>query len=94
MKRDYDKIIKHGNIAQREKFAQNEHKPGFNRVTLNYVHRRIKEELIELEEELLNPNPSNKRLENIRAELADISNFAHMGIYSCDQELCFEGGGI
>jgi hypothetical protein len=90
MIRDYDGLIKAGVKAQIEKLNLNKHKKSFDKVTLSYAYRRLKDEMEELRIALASRPISNKRYEDIRKEFADIANFAHMGIYHCDQELTFK----
>lgn len=79
--RDYDGLIKSANNAMLEKLKENEHKPGFNELTLKEALLGIGTETMELSQEIF----SNGALQNIRREAADVANFAAMIIYQCDK---------
>lgn len=53
---------------------ENDYKGGWEKCDYDYLLRRIKEELSELEEALVN----NRTAENIETEAADVANFAMM----------------
>ncbi len=95
--RDIDALLETGVKAQREKLEQNAHKEGLNNIDLKYAYKRIKQETRELWKEiywkpflimlsgLFVRNYIDYR--STRLEFADIANFAHMGISTCDKEL-------
>jgi hypothetical protein len=95
--RNYADLINAGVIAQIEKLRDNEHKPGFDNIDIEYATRRVGEEHEELLNEIYKITESggvinywhkdNKDFSKIRKEAADIANFAHMLIFKCDQEL-------
>ena len=97
MKKDYDELINAGVKAQLERLEQNEHKEGFDNIELKYAYKRIKQETRELWKELyfkpflLMISAIFPRCytdyRSVRGEFADIANFAHMGIYKCDEEI-------
>ena len=95
--RDYKELLEAGNKAQLEKLVQNEHKEGFDDIELKYAYKRIRQETKELWKELyLKPfllmisaifPRCYTDYRSVRGEFADIGNFAHMGIYKCDEEI-------
>jgi len=101
MLRDYVELIGSANKAMLEKLKENEHKAGFNDITLDYAIHRTKDELIELNIEFENfkdtdfdyrnnKSDSNKQamitsLKKTRREAADIANFSAMIILKCDK---------
>lgn len=83
--KDYDDLFKAGNTAQLEKLKKNEHKKGYNKIDLFYACDRIEEERSELFDVLFNFRQTDiEKAKRAREEFADIANFAHMGIYACD----------
>lgn len=86
-------LLAAGNAAQIEKLSakKNVGKGGFN-ISMRYGFVRMEQELEELRAEVDIYNriicePSETLLRNIRAEAADVANFAHMIIARCDKEL-------
>jgi hypothetical protein len=82
--RDYLKLLQAGNTAQIEKLRENEHKPGFDNIDINWAFKRLHDEFRELFSEL---SEDNKDYSLIRKEAADVANFAHMIILAADQEM-------
>lgn len=80
--RDVLSLLEAGNKAQLEKLKENEHKTGFDDLEIDYVYKRIKEEVKELMFEL---TENSINYVATRKELADIANFCHMGILTCDK---------
>ena len=90
--RNYNRFLKGGQVAQLEKLKMNEHKSDLENQDLFYVFRRMEEELEELRQELFDDNGNRKPYLTIdflraRHEFADNSNFAYMGISTCNNEL-------
>ena len=79
--RDILSLLDAGNKAQLEKLKENEHKKGFDDCNLEYVDFRLSEEIDEYKDEMCK---KNKDYSAIIKELADIANFCHMGILTCD----------
>lgn len=88
--RDYYKLFLAGQIAQLEKLTKNEHKRGFDEVTVQYAFARLAGEMSELTEEITQLFLYNGDYSAIRAEAADVANFAHMLILACDKEMKVE----
>ena len=84
MSRDILSLLEAGYMAQIEKLRENEHKKGFDDCNLKYVYRRLMGETDELIEELFKENIDYKAT---RREFADIANFCHMGIFTCDKKI-------
>ena len=99
--RNYKKLQEAGNKAGLEKLHKNNHKKGFDKITLCDLERFVVEEyheLIEAYDQLwcfTNPVTLgiDKRialkifLEHLRHEAADVRNICDMIIYRCDQKL-------
>lgn len=79
--RNYNGLIASANNAMLEKLKENEHKTGFDEMTIKHALLRIGEETMELSQEIY----SQGSPENIRREAADVANFAAMIIYQCDR---------
>lgn len=84
MARNYAELFIHGNTAQLEKLQENEHKNDIDEKPLDYIVKRIGDELTEASTEVFNKRINYKEA---RKEFADIANFAHMGIISCDKKI-------
>ncbi len=82
-KRDYEALLEAGNKAQLEKLRENEHKDGFDDISIAYVMDRIEDEHMELEHAF--DNVGDLGWESVRHEAADIANFAHMIILKCNK---------
>lgn len=97
MKRDYDELLSAGQKAQLEKLKENDHKSGFDEIDIPQSFHRIKDEYIELGEELFYEKQGcsffeykfkkDIDFEAVRKEAADVANFAYMIILQCDKEL-------
>jgi hypothetical protein len=103
MNRNYDELIESANKAMLEKLKENEHKPGFDEISLDHAIHRIKDELIELNIEFdnykdaewdcrniksdLNKQLMIKSLHKVRRESADVANFSAITILKCDKLL-------
>lgn len=99
--RDYKKLQDAGNKAGQEKLQKNNHKKGFNEITLCELESYLKEEYYETMEAfdqlwcVTNPlmvNMDDREclkifLENLRHEAADVRNICDMIIYRCNQKL-------
>ena len=83
--RDYTRLLTAGNLAQLEKLQRNEHKKGFDDIKISYAIRRLRHEMLELEDAVFIGDPRE-----IRQEAADVANFAHMLILTCDNLLAEE----
>ena len=70
-----------------EKLLANGYKQGFDNIDFKYAFKRLKEEIKELEEEMICLNQGLNNYETIRHEAADVANFAHMIIMGCDKEI-------
>lgn len=90
-RRNYAKLLEHGNKAQLEKLKKNDHKSDFLEIELTHLFTMLFQEYCELEEEFINRNMEEWRenidYNKIRHEAADIANFAHMIILKCDKEI-------
>ncbi len=84
MSRSYRELQQAGMKARLEKLLENDHKKGFDDIDLMYVAKRLLDEVLEFHDALLGA-PHN--YEEMRRELADIGNFADMGILKCDREM-------
>ena len=82
MGRDYDKLFEAGTQAQREKLLANNHKDGFDSISIGYAIGRLEEEFDELEKAY---STKGHTIEEVRHEAADVANFAHMIILKCDK---------
>ena len=85
--RNYDELILSANIAMLEKLKENEHKPGFDKVSFEYGLKRLDEERKELRLAVINyiHHPSIDTLKEVRREAADCANFPAMIILKCDK---------
>jgi hypothetical protein len=86
----YTKLFRHGNKAQEEKLLHHRHKTGIYHLPIYYALERLRQELSELSMEIHStpeiPLPESQiDYGAVRREFADIANFAHMGIYTCDK---------
>lgn len=70
--------------AMKEKLIENNWKKPITDLTLPQALLRMKEELVELAEEL---NKADTDYKAIRRELADVVNFAGAAIIHCDREI-------
>jgi hypothetical protein len=86
--RDPVSLLFAGNKAQMEKLMDKKNiaKGGWGEMTIWELFCRLKDELEELEVELVQLNP-NFEYQRIRLEAADMANFAHMIIQRCDREI-------
>jgi hypothetical protein len=75
--RDYEALLKAGNAAQMEKLEENEHKEGFEKLSVSILSGLLYEEVNEFQ--------NATSVQEIRREAADIANYAHMIIYTCDK---------
>ncbi len=80
--RDYNKLLHAGNRAQVEKLIENSHKAGWDNIGIDYAINRIEDEVRELHTAI-----DKRDVKEIRREAADIANFAHMIILTCDRIL-------
>lgn len=92
--RSYQELFAQGITAQLEKLKEKEGKKGgWDDMDPFYILKRIKDKAKELESELFYPASGAPKLKKdintkaVRRELADIANFAHMGIYNCNKLL-------
>jgi NTP pyrophosphatase (non-canonical NTP hydrolase) len=82
--RNINNLINAGNKAQVEKLIENNHKHGFDHLSIDECIAGLLEEKDEACEEY------NKKVidfKALRRELADVANYAHMGIMACDREI-------
>jgi len=79
---EYKKLFDAGNAAQLEKLKENDHKSGWNAISIDYAERRIAEEVLELF--------TTRDFVAARRAAADVANFAHMIILRCDKEISKE----
>lgn len=82
--RDYDSLFEAGTAAQLEKLRENEHKTGWENLSLKEIWDIIYEEYNELEAELIAPEWDYKK---IRREAADLANGCHFLILKCNKEM-------
>jgi hypothetical protein len=91
MKNDYRRLMAAGNAAQLEKLKENGHKEGFEHIGMDYAWKRLEEEMAGLSRELrlipLTGPGYYKAIRRVRREAADVANFAHMIILTCDELL-------
>lgn len=80
--RDVLSLLEAGNKAQLEKLKENDHKTGFDNLGFQYIYSRLQDEMSELDEEVFKEDIDFIK---IRKELANIANFCHMGILTCDK---------
>lgn len=80
-RRNYDELLTSATTAMLEKLRENEHKPAFDEVSFKDAFKGLCNEKMELAEELY----SNRSLEQIRREAADVANYAAMIILKCDK---------
>lgn len=88
--RDYFELLKAGVDAQFEKLKEKEgqDKKSWHEMVLVEFINRLKDEMVELEEEFVSTDHSNiDWYKAIRREGADIANFAHMLILHCDKKI-------
>lgn len=82
--RNINNLIHAGNTAQIEKLNENHHKDSFNNIPIDVCIIGLEEEHNEVFEEYAKPVIDYPAL---RRELADVANYAHMGIMACDREI-------
>lgn len=82
--RDYAGLLSAGIAAQHEKLLKHRNKDGFEGLELSYLLQRLYDEYQELGVEI---RAAERDYGAIRAEAADVANFAHMIIYNCDNLL-------
>jgi len=87
MKRDYQKLLQSANTAMLEKLKKNDHKSGFDNIDFIYALDRTFKEWLELRDAMMKGLYKKEIISEVRAEAADVANFAAMIIYRCDNEL-------
>lgn len=88
--RNHYALLDAGERAQLEKLEANDHKGGWGEIPLNELAASCSIEVWELTDELLK-EPID--YEKVRAEAADVANYAHMIIQRCDKMLEEQSGG-
>lgn len=93
--RNYAELQKSANKAKLEKLKINERKKDFDNLTLSYCYNRIIKELNKFYKALMEVFESMSRekdikiiiekIEAVRAEAADVGNFADMAIFRSDE---------
>ncbi|RKX92186.1 MAG: hypothetical protein DRP59_06120 [Spirochaetes bacterium] len=84
--RDYKKLLKSGNKAQMEKLKARESKGEFSKELLDLLYY-LREEVLELEKEVVGKRMDFEAYAKIRLEAADVANYAHMIIGVCEEEM-------
>lgn len=79
--RNYQALQEAGNRAGLEKLRENEHKGGWEHLSMEDLIRFLHQEVYEL----ICCNPTDYK--NVRREAADVRNFSDMIIQRCDREL-------
>ena len=79
MKRNNRKLIRATKKAMLKKLNQNLHKPGFEKIDLDWAFKRAREEFLELECEMYPRGDT----QDIIDEAADCINFLAFIIYEC-----------
>lgn len=70
-------------FAMQKKLDKNKHKTGYSNCTLEYLLKRAKEEIKELEEAI----EKNKSISSVINECADVANFMMMIADNYEQEI-------
>lgn len=80
----FQKMIEAGGRAQREKYAENEHKGIILDNSIDILNERAKGEAWELQEEL---DAEFRNYEKILKEIGDVLNFYSAMAVKCEEEL-------
>ena len=85
--RNEKELLEHGNEAQYERLIdpKNNLKGDFPE-KMSELYHYLQKEVIELKHEI-EPKERNRSFIRIRDEAADVANFAHMIILSCDKRI-------
>ena len=82
--RNYRKLLKTGNRAQRKKLKENQHKKNWEEMSQQELAELLDEEYNEVFNELTHDITDYKAL---KYECADLANACHMMILFCEREL-------
>ena len=82
--RNIEELLTTGNKAQRKKLEENQHKKPFNLMEFEEIVKLLKEEMEEVQEEIIRTGID---IDALKYECADLANACHMMILHCEREL-------
>ncbi len=82
----YDPMFEAGIRAQLEEMIKNNHKTGWDDISLSWAVKKIKEHLPEMYRNVVSPAPIFD-LVRLKKLASDIANLSHMIILQCDKRL-------